>query len=380
MSRPVFLYGPLAHPPLRAAFGAMPDDARAAWLSGHGLRCAASGDEGAPPLLVAAPGEAVEGLLLPDPEPDLAARIGAYGTALGLEPCEVVVESGAQAGRAALSWRARGRAEGAWDVEEWARRDGAMAALVAEEILSLDPVPGPDDTARQMPMMRSRAAARLRAASTPAPARLRHDPLPGQWRLEPAAALSGGFFRLAQMRMSHHRFDGGENADLRREVLVGIDAALVLAYDPARDRVLLVEQFRAGPARRGSRNPWILEPVAGIVDAGETPIEAGRREGREEAGLVLSRLEPIFSGYPSPGSSTDFFHCFLAVAELPQQGPWAGGLEAEHEDLRLHVVALDLALEMIGAGEIDALPLIAMLYWLHANRARLRAEAEIPVA
>lgn len=117
--------------------------------------------------------------------------------------------------------------------------------------------------------------------------------------------------------------------------------------------------------------------MAGIVDAGESPAEAALRETREEAGLTLGadRLIPIFAGYPSPGSSTDYFHCFLALADLPQAEGWHGGLEEEHEDLRLHVVGFERAMALAATGEIDVLPMLAMLHWLAQNRARLRAEA-----
>ncbi len=56
----------------------------------------------------------------------------------------------------------------------------------------------------------------------------------------------------------------------------------------ARDRVLLLEQMRAGPMLRGDANPWMLEPVAGMIDAGETPIRPALRECAEEAGLSLA--------------------------------------------------------------------------------------------
>lgn len=83
---------------------------------------------------------------------------------------------------------------------------------------------------------------------------------------------------------------------------------IVLTYDPVHDRVLLVEQFRAGPLARQEENPWRLEPIAGLIDRGETPEEAGLREAHEEAGLTLSRLELVARSYPSPVISTEFFH------------------------------------------------------------------------
>ena len=66
------------------------------------------------------------------------------------------------------------------------------------------------------------------------------------------------------------------------------DAVIVLPYDPVNDRILLVKQFRTGPYVKGDANPWVLEPIAGLIDVGETPVEAGLREAKEEAHLEIN--------------------------------------------------------------------------------------------
>jgi nudix-type nucleoside diphosphatase (YffH/AdpP family) len=219
-------------------------------------------------------------------------------------------------------------------------------------------------------MMLVRAEAQVRAGQTAGPASLRHPAGPDDFRLTPRAPLSGGFFKLAQVHIEHRTFAGGSSGPLPREVLMGCDAALVLPYDAGRDRVLLVEQFRTGPAARGDRNPWSLEPVAGIVDPGEMPAEAALRETGEEAGLSLTGLTHMFSIYASPGSSTDHFHCYLGQADLPSRDTGFGGLDSEAEDLRLHVLPFDDALGLIDSGEVTAGPLVAMLLWLAQHRRR----------
>ena len=52
---------------------------------------------------------------------------------------------------------------------------------------------------------------------------------------------------------------------------------------------MLIEQFRVG-AMRGDDSPWMLELIAGIVEAGESILH---REAEEEAGCRLGRLEQI---------------------------------------------------------------------------------------
>ena len=59
--------------------------------------------------------------------------------------------------------------------------------------------------------------------------------------------------------------------------------AAVLPYDPRRDEVVLIRQFRAGAYVAG-RHPWTWEIVAGIIEDGESPEDLVRREAVEEAG------------------------------------------------------------------------------------------------
>ena len=73
---------------------------------------------------------------------------------------------------------------------------------------------------------------------------------------------------------------GGHGDEVSRTAFVSGDAITVLPYDPVSDRVLLVEQFRAGPYARGDSQPWLLEALAGRIDGGESPEEAVLREAQ----------------------------------------------------------------------------------------------------
>jgi hypothetical protein len=58
-------------------------------------------------------------------------------------------------------------------------------------------------------------------------------------------------------------------------------AVAILLYDPERDSVVLIQQFRLAALLAGC-SPWQVEPVGGMVDSGETPTEAAIRETGEE--------------------------------------------------------------------------------------------------
>jgi nudix-type nucleoside diphosphatase (YffH/AdpP family) len=159
---------------------------------------------------------------------------------------------------------------------------------------------------------------------------------------------------------------------LTREVLVMGDAVTVLPYDPVRDRVLLIEQFRMGPFGRGDPLPWQLEAIAGRIDPGETPEDAARREAVEEAGLALGRLEKVAEYYPTPGAVTEYLYSYVALCDLPDGVAGIYGAADEGEDIRGHLLSFDRLVEVMAAGEIGNAPLLLTVLWLQRERARLR--------
>ena len=123
-------------------------------------------------------------------------------------------------------------------------------------------------------------------------------------------ACFSGFYKLDRLRLRHRQFAGGMGPELTRELFVRFDAVCVLPYDPQRDCVVLIEQFRVGALDK-SANPWLLELVAGLIDKDEVPEEVARREAIEEANLQLTSLRPITQYYPSPGGSDERVHLYV---------------------------------------------------------------------
>ena len=161
-----------------------------------------------------------------------------------------------------------------------------------------------------------------------------------------------GFFSVKEYDLSFTKFDGSKSNLVTRSALIAVDAVIVLPYDPINDRILLVEQFRTGPYARQDESPWCLEPIAGLIDSGETPEEAGRREALEEANLKISRLELVARSYPSPGISTEFFHQYIGITSLPKSIDLVSGLKSETEDIRSHIFCFSDFLQMIESGKI----------------------------
>ncbi len=180
-----------------------------------------------------------------------------------------------------------------------------------------------------------------------------------------------GFFRVEVFRLRHRLYAGGWSPPLSREVFERGATVGVLLYDPARDELVLVEQFRLAPHLAGFSG-WQTEIVAGIVDEGESEAAVARREAQEEAGVLIAQeLVPIHRYMPSPGGSTETTALFCAKVDA-RTADGIHGLADEHEDIKVVVLSYREAMRRLRADAIQNGPTLLALHWLAANRARLR--------
>jgi ADP-ribose pyrophosphatase len=178
-----------------------------------------------------------------------------------------------------------------------------------------------------------------------------------------------GYVRVERLKLRHRLFGGGWGAPVAREVIDRGHAAAVLPYDPSRDEVVLIEQFRPGALVAGYA-PWLIEVVAGIVETGETPEALVRREALEEAGCAITALEPIATCLASPGIFTESIIMFCGRCDARGAGG-VHGVAAEGEDIRAFVVSYADAMKMLAGGAITNAIAVIALQWLALNRDRL---------
>jgi nudix-type nucleoside diphosphatase (YffH/AdpP family) len=265
-----------------------------------------------------------------------------------------------------------------WSLTDWAERWGRVQTLAAAEAMAQMGQIAPEVVGARFGIIRARADAYLRAGQWRRPRHAGRLMPAEQIRHHDTRPTYTGFFNAEEIHASHPRFDGGENGPLARSVFRVADAVTVLPYDPLRDRILLVQQFRFGAYAHGDADPWLLEPIAGLIDAGESPEVSARREAQEEANITLGDLHLIGRYYPSPGGVAQVLFSYLALADLPDGLAGLGGHADENEDILSHLVPYDLALRMLAEGDMsDAAQIISMQY-LMLHRERLRATARQP--
>ena len=180
-----------------------------------------------------------------------------------------------------------------------------------------------------------------------------------------------GYMRLDIYKLRHQVFDRGWSEEVSREVLERGHAVAVLPYDPGRDEVVLLEQFRIGAYTAPSMSPWQIECVAGMIEPYQTAEQAAVRETEEEAGAAILELEPVHTYLSSPGCTSETIQMFCGRVEADGIGG-VFGLAHEGEYIRVFVVPAEEAFRLLDAGRIENGMTIIALQWLRQNRARLR--------
>lgn len=370
MSR-YFLFGTLLWDALLTDVAGAPLDVVPATLDGWSVERAAAGDW---PTLV--PGGQAQGVLTPVLDTVLRARLDWYEVAFDMVP-EAVTVVGPDGSVAALVYREPGGPRGSgqpWSLTDWTRAHGPRTRLAAAEVMrGLGQVTGAQIAARRT-VIQARAHGMIETAAYTRPATVGCTTPIDTVQVPRVDYPYEGFHRVEEWHLDHPRFDGTRSGVLQRAISHVTNASTVLPYDPLRDRVLVVEQIRAGALAKGDPLPWMLEPVAGLIDAGESPEAAALRETAEEAGLSVGPEALHFVGryYPSPGGLAQILYSYVALCDLPDGSDGLHGVADENEDIRAHLVPLDDLLAMIPTGEAANAPLILSAQWLALNRARLR--------
>src|SRR5471030_2574926 len=97
-----------------------------------------------------------------------------------------------------------------------------------------------------------------------------------------------GHLKLLKYDLKYRLFAGGWSPVVIRELFQSRAAVGVLLFDPIRDEIVLIEEFRLGALEQ--KSPWILELVAGIIEPNESVVDVAKRECQEEAGCTVVDL------------------------------------------------------------------------------------------
>ena len=165
---------------------------------------------------------------------------------------------------------------------------------------------------------------------------------------------------------------GDDGVSFQREIEHHGDAVAVLPYDPNRRVALLVKLPRAPVLFRGASSDF-LEAPAGLIDDGEQPIDAARREAHEEVGVRLGALEPAGHTWSMCGISTERMGLFLAPYAATDRTGAGGGLVEEHENITVVEISLAELRQLADTNALSDLKTLALVQTLRLRHPELFA-------
>lgn len=146
----------------------------------------------------------------------------------------------------------------------------------------------------------------------------------------------------------------GDIKEYKRMCMYRGNAAFVIPYDKEKQCVIMVKQARIGSIVDGN-DGYTLEFPAGIIDAGEVPIESATRELKEETGLDAINMEQIYKNpvYTTIGGSNEKITYFLAEVDSSQTLEIAGE-EGGNEYIETEIIPVeDLFKKVFEEGSIN---------------------------
>lgn len=162
--------------------------------------------------------------------------------------------------------------------------------------------------------------------------------------------------RVFRVREDHsERISDGSTAAFF--VIENPDWVNIIALTPENNTVL-IEQYRHGAEKA------VMELPGGMIDPGETPEAAARRELLEETGYASDNWVLLGKSRPNPALQSNTIYHYLAV-DCRRIGETAFD---DHENINTSLVRLDETRRLVADGTIDHSLVVAAFYFLSIRK------------
>lgn len=161
--------------------------------------------------------------------------------------------------------------------------------------------------------------------------------------------------RVFKIKGQHFQHPDGRNAEFYiNESSDWVQCAPILKNKNGELCVAMVEQFRFGTRKMS------LEFPGGVMEKGESPVDAAKRELLEETGMSGERVELVASFSPNPAIQNNMAHFVIAhnCHEVAQTS-WD-----ENEEMACEIVPIKKLDELVDSGRINHAIALVAIYFL----------------
>lgn len=158
------------------------------------------------------------------------------------------------------------------------------------------------------------------------------------------------WYRIERCTVDQSSLNGGTTR-INRYVCRRSDRVAVLPYRHSDGTVLLTRQVRVPALMAGHPEPDLIEVAGGLIDPGESPAAAARRELAEEVGFH-ARVSAVGVTLLNPVLVAEHTHLFIADLDNAEPSGPGGGVSAEGEAIEWDEFPLAEALVRVRVGEI----------------------------
>lgn len=172
-------------------------------------------------------------------------------------------------------------------------------------------------------------------------------------------------FKIDEAEVRFEQYNGDMSPPVRRLSFERGDSVAAVVWRRDTDELLFTEQFRFPTLEKGQG--WLVEVMAGVVDPGETPEDAVRREITEELGYRVDHVESIATFFVSPGGSSERIALYFVDTTGASRISAGGGLAKEHEDIRVVTMSRDETRLALREGRFTDAKTIIGLQWFFSR-------------
>ena len=179
------------------------------------------------------------------------------------------------------------------------------------------------------------------------------------------------FFHVDHVEIEIDRFQSEQTYNIKRYHIERPEVVAVILEKESSGEIVMIEQFRYSTLKSSTTNGWTTEIVGGLIDQGETPLNAAKRECFEETGYQVKELTHLTSYFSNGAITNELIHLYYCKVNNEDKKGQGGGIEEEKEDLNVVEIPYQKLIDSIQKGEIKDAKTIIAIQWLLLQKTKI---------